>query len=82
MAQYRIINILSLEPDRGFTALHVAVTLNIDNLVTLLLNRGSSTVVQDLQVIPVCISDQPHPFAYDWVWADQITRIYDIHVHV
>lgn len=45
-----ILMIVTIDPDTGHCALHVAVILNIDNMITKLLQFRSSTAVQDLEV--------------------------------
>lgn len=39
-----------IDPDTGHCALHVAVILNIENMISKLLEFRSSTAVQDLEV--------------------------------
>ena len=39
-----------IDAEKGYTALHVAVILNLDHVVTQLLDNGASTSVQDLEV--------------------------------
>lgn len=41
---------LYTEPDTGWTALHVAVTLNSETIVSQLLELGASNSVQDIEV--------------------------------
>ena len=42
------------DPLNGSTALHVAVTVNLDEMVTLLLENGASSIVQDNDVHRTC----------------------------
>ena len=47
---YQVILFLYTEPDTGWTALHVAVTLNSESIVSQLLELGASNSVQDIEV--------------------------------